>query len=236
VETIIVEMSGAGEAVVPLAGRLYRETEGNPFFLMEIVKALFDTGMIRLEEGTWQGDFAGVSASALPLPATLSETIQARARRLGDSAQDALRLASVLGREFDFELLSASWGRGEEATLEALDNLLRHRLIEETAAGGDRDLAFTHHKIQEVVYQSLPHPRRNHLHAQVAMAIETLYAAELDARVGELAYHFERACLADRSLSERAVIYLLRAGRQAVHQSANQEAIAYFRRDRFLTW
>jgi predicted ATPase len=50
VETLVVEMSGAGEAVVPLAGRLYQETEGNPFFLMEIIKVLFQADRILVEE------------------------------------------------------------------------------------------------------------------------------------------------------------------------------------------
>jgi DNA-binding SARP family transcriptional activator/predicted ATPase len=230
VETIIVEMSGAGDAAVPLARRLYRETEGNPFFLMEIVKALFETDMIRLEEGAWRGDFAQISAGTLPLPPSLSETIEARVRRLEASARDALHLAAVLGREFSFDLLDLAWGRGEEATLVALDDLLRQRLVEETVAVSDTDFAFTHHKIREVVYQSSPRSRRLHLHAQAGTAIETLYAAELQARAGELAHHFERACLADRSLCDKAVAYLLQAGQHAVRQSANLEAIAYYRR------
>jgi predicted ATPase len=130
-EAMVVEMSGAGEAVVSLAGRLYQETEGNPFFLMEIVKALFEIDAIHLEGGAWQGDFAQISEGELPLPAGVSEAIQARVHRLGDNAQEALRLAAVLGREFDFDLLNTVWGRGEGATLEALDDLLRHRLIDE---------------------------------------------------------------------------------------------------------
>ena len=230
VETMIVEMSGAGEMVQPLARRLHRETEGNPFFLMETIKALFEADAVRLVEGIWQGDWARISAGALPLPASVSEVIQARARRLAENEQEAIRLASVLGGEFNFDLLNAAWGRGEEETLAALDGLLRRRLIEEGAAAVDSDFAFTHHKIQEVVYQSLPRPRRLHLHARAGVAIETLYAADLPARAGELAHHFERACLADRSLLEKAATYLLQAGQQAVRQSANQEAIAYFRR------
>jgi DNA-binding SARP family transcriptional activator/predicted ATPase len=225
VETMIVEMSGAGEAVILLAERLFRETEGNLFFLMEIVKALFET-----EEGAWQGDFSRISAGALPLPASVSETIQARVRRLERSVQETLDLAAVLGREFDFDLLNAAWGRGEEATLEALDSLLRHRLVEERDDAGHSDFAFTHHKIQEVVYEGLPHSVRLRLHTRVGMAMESLYAAEPGERASELAYHFERACLADESLCDKAVTYLLQAGQQAVRQSANREAIAYCRR------
>ncbi|MCL7455188.1 MAG: AAA family ATPase, partial [Anaerolineae bacterium] len=230
VEAMIEEMSGAGDAVTPLARRLYHETEGNAFFLIEIVKALFETDAVRLEEGAWHGDFVQISTGALPVPAGVSEAIQARARRLKANAQEALGLAAVLGREFDFDLLTAAWGQGEEATLEALEGLLRHRLVEErdTVTGGD--LAFTHHKIQEVVYEALPRPRRLHWHARAGMAMEAIYSVELEARAGELAHHFERACLKDASLCERAVLHLQRAGEQAVRQSASQEAIAYYRR------
>jgi DNA-binding SARP family transcriptional activator len=230
VETMIVEMSGAGEAVVPLAGRLHRETEGNPFFLMEIVKALFETDVVRLEEGAWQGDFAGISTGALPLPTGVSETIQARARRLDKSVQEALSLATVLGREFDFDLLNAAWGRGEEATLEALDALLRHRLIEESVHAGSSDFVFTHHKIQQVVYEGLTRSHRLCWHARVGTTMEILYAAELRARSGELAYHFERARAVDPTLSGKAVHYFKQAGDRARQAYAYQDATDYYRR------
>jgi DNA-binding SARP family transcriptional activator/predicted ATPase len=230
VETMIVEMSGVGRAVVPLAGRLYRETEGNPFFLMELVKALFEMGALRLEEGAWNGDFCRISTGTLPLPPGVSEAIQARVARLESGAQQVLALSAVLGREFDFELLSAAWGRGEEATLEALDSLLRGRLVEEGALPGARDFAFTHHKIQEVIYDALPRPRRLHWHRRVGKAMEALHVAELEARAGELAHHFERACSAGGPACAKAVAYLLRAGQHSARHSAHQDAIAYYRR------
>ena len=230
VETMIVEMSGADEAVLPLAGRLYEETEGNLFFLMEIVKALFETDLIRLEEGAWHGDFARISEEELPLPASVSEAVRARVQRLEEKAQEAMRLAAVLGRAFDFEVLNAVWDRGEEATLEALDDLLRQRLIDESTDEADADYAFTHHKIQEVVYEELPRRWRQHLHGQVGAAMEALLGDDVGARAGELAYHFEQACLMDQSLSGRAVTFLRQAGQQAVRGSAHQEAIAYYRR------
>ena len=229
VETLVVEMSGAGEAVTPLAERLYHETEGNPFFLMEIGKALFETGAIRIEQGAWQGDFARISEGKLPLPTGVSEIIQARVRRLNDETQEALHLAAVLGREFDFDLLNAVWGQGEEATLEALDDLLRHRLIEEGTGPMGRDYAFTHHKIQEVVYTGIPRRRRQHTHARVGTAMESVYGSEADALAGELAFHFQRGRQLDRSLTEKAIVYLLQAGDQARLAYAHQEAVDHYR-------
>jgi tetratricopeptide (TPR) repeat protein len=229
VETMVIEMSGAGEAVTPLAERLYRETEGNPFFLMEIGKALFETGVVRMEEGVWQGDFARISEGKLPLPAGVSEIIQARVGRLNDEAQEALRRAAVLGREFDFDLLNAVWGRGEEATLEALDDLLRHRLLDEGMGAIGRDYVFTHHKIQEVVYAGMGRRHRQHTHARVGAAMETLYGSKVDALASELAFHFQQGRQSDRSLTEKAIVYLLQAGDQARLAYAHQEAIDHYR-------
>jgi ABC-type oligopeptide transport system substrate-binding subunit/DNA-binding SARP family transcriptional activator len=227
-EAMVVEMSGAGEAVLPLARRLYQETEGNPFFLMEIVKALFETGVVRLEGGAWRGDFARISAETLPLPTGLSETIQVRVRGLSEDAQEALRLAAILGREFDFDLLNAVWGRDKEATLRALDDLLRPRLIDEGTGAMGRDYAFTHHKIQEVVYAAMPRRRRQHAHARIGTAMERLYGIEVEAFAGELAFHFEQGQHVDKTLTEKAITYLLQAGDRARGLYAHQEAIDYY--------
>jgi predicted ATPase/DNA-binding SARP family transcriptional activator len=230
IETIVAAMSGAGEAALPLARRLYQETEGNPFFLMEIVKALFETGVVRLEEGLWKGDFDQISQGEIPLPAGLGETIQARVARLGDDVREALGLAAVLGREFDFDLLNAAWERGEEATLEALDDLLRRRLIEERSGATDHDYAFTHHKIQEVVYAMTPRRRRQHLHGQAGAAMERLYGPRAEKLAGELAYHFEQGRQLDRTLSGKAISYLLLAGDQARGSYLCAEALRYYTR------
>jgi oligopeptide transport system substrate-binding protein len=230
VETMVDEMSRAGEAVLPLARRLYHETEGNPFFLMEIVKALFEMGLVHLEGGVWRGDFTQLSEGELPLPPGASQAIQARVRGLDDQAQEALRLAAVLGREFDFDLLDIVWDRGEEATLEVLDLLLRRRLIEEGTGPLGRDYAFTHHKIQEVIYAGIPRRHRGYAHAQVGAAMEGLYGPDTEALAGELAFHFEQARRHDKSLTDKAITYLLKAADRALGLYAHQEAVDDYRR------
>jgi ABC-type oligopeptide transport system substrate-binding subunit/DNA-binding SARP family transcriptional activator len=230
IEHLVVEMSGAGEAVAPLARWLHAETEGNPLFLMEILKALFEAQRIRLEGGVWRGDFSQISAVDLPLPAGVSETIRARTRWLDDEVLEALRTAAVLGREFDLELLDAVWGRGEEATLEALDVLLRRRLIEEGTGALARDYAFTHHKIQEAVYADLPLRHRQRLHTQAGLAMERLYGPQVGDLAAELAFHFEEGAARAGQLRDKAIQYLLRAGDQARLAQAYQEAADYYRR------
>ncbi|MGC9333427.1 MAG: ABC transporter substrate-binding protein [Anaerolineae bacterium] len=228
VETLVVEMSGRAQAVMPLARRLYEETEGNPFFLIEMIKALFETGLVHLEVGAWRGDFAYVSRTVLPLPAGLSEAIQVRVGRLDEDARQAVQVAAVLGREFDFDLLRAAWQQDDDATLEALDALLRRRFVDEGHGALGRDYAFHHHKIQEVVYAALPLRHRQHLHARAGRAMETLYAPGLEAVAGELAFHFQEARKLDPALTARAIHYLLLAGDQARLAYAHHEAIDYY--------
>jgi ABC-type oligopeptide transport system substrate-binding subunit/DNA-binding SARP family transcriptional activator/Mrp family chromosome partitioning ATPase len=228
VEEVVTEMSGAGEEVLPLAKRLYRETEGNPFYLIETIRGLFDAGSIRREEGVWAGDFAAISEGTLALPASLSEAVEARVQNLSDDAQVAVRLAAVLGREFDFELLNAVWDQGEGATLEALDELLRRRLIDEGVAPKRCDYNFSHNKIQEVIYASMSRRRRQQAHALVATTMENLYRAQAEELAGELGFHFQEGRYHDKTLTGKAIFYRLRAGDRARTLYAHQEAIEHY--------
>lgn len=211
--SLIDQLSGDGAATRTLADRLYRETEGNPFYLIQILRALFETGAIRVEAGRWQADYAALCQDRLPLPASVSEMIAARVGRLSKQTQDAVQVAAVVGREFDFDLLHAAWGHGEDATLAALDDLLRQRLVGDAIAAGSagHDYAFTHHKIQEVIYSGLSRRLRQHLHGHVGTALEQMLGAECGTRAAELAFHFEQAQQLDKELADRAIAYLLQA-------------------------
>jgi ABC-type oligopeptide transport system substrate-binding subunit/DNA-binding SARP family transcriptional activator len=228
VEAVVVEMSGVGDEALPLAKRLYQETEGNPFFLIETVKGLFDTGSILLEGGAWRGDFSGISEGTLALPTSLSEAIQERVQNVNENAREAVRLAAVLGREFDFDSLNAAWGQGEGATLEALDDLLRLRLIDEGNGAKGRDYIFTHHKIREVIYSSMSRRRRQQAHALVGTTMESLYPTQVEELVGELAFHFQEGRRHDKRLTEKAITYRLQAGDRARTLYAHQEAIDHY--------
>jgi ABC-type oligopeptide transport system substrate-binding subunit/DNA-binding SARP family transcriptional activator len=227
-EAIVLEMSGSTDTVALLAHRLYEETEGNPFFLMETVKALFEAGLIDLEGGAWSGDFARISEAELPLPTAVSEAIEARVRQLNESDRQALRVAAVLGREFDFHLLNSAWGQQEEGTLEALETLLRRRFVEEGSGVLARDYVFHHHRIREVVYAGIPLRHRQRLHGRAGKAMETLYAENVEEMAGELAFHFGEAREVEKELAPKAVHYLLLGGDQARLAYAHHEAIEYY--------
>jgi len=209
-------MAGASDSLV---ARIHHQTEGNPFFTLETLRALFEEGRTRLVGGRWVEEAA---LSGLPIPTSVRQTIQLRLERLSPPARKAGAIAAVIGRAFDFDLLERAWGQGEEATLEALDELLRRRLVREGHGPSSRDYEFDHHLVQEVIYQGLHYRRRRRLHRLVGEAMERLYADQPGV-AGELAHHFQQA----REWA-RALPYLLQAGDRARGLYAYREAIDYY--------
>jgi oligopeptide transport system substrate-binding protein len=238
----IQEISGIGKEIIPLARQLHRATEGNPFFLMEIMKALFAGEVLRLEGNKWQGDFKRVAEGRLPLPPSLRQAILSRVKNLDVNVHDALQMAAVLGREFDFEPFCLLCGKSEQDAAGLLEGLLRSRLIEEGSGILGRDYAFSHHKIQEVIYAELPTRSRQQMHARAGAVLERTYTLQTDLPAGadsrqsetifpaELAFHFEQGRLADSRLDQKAIHYLLTAGDQARHIYANREAVDLYQK------
>ena len=211
-------MAGASDALV---ARIYRQTEGNPFFTLETLRALLEEGQVQFVEGRWVEKTA---LSSLPIPTSVRQVIQARLERLSPSVREAVATASVIGRAFDFDVLEQAWGQGEEATLEALDELLRRRLVRESSGPSSRDYEFDHHLVREVIYRGLHYRRRRRLHRLAGQAMERLYAGQPGV-AGELAHHFEHG-----HETEKALAWLVEAGEEARLGYALQEALGYFRR------
>jgi ABC-type oligopeptide transport system substrate-binding subunit len=228
VETMVRELSGNAQAAPPLAVRLCLETEGNPFFLIELLRTLFEAGVIRVDQQTWQIDLSRLHQAGWPLPASVEQAIQMRTARLSRSAREALQYAAVLGQEFDFDALERMWGHGEEATLAALDQLLRRRMLLESSGSLSRDYSFTHKLIQEAVVAGLSRRTRRHLHALAAVALEQTYAGQLADVAGELGFHYRQAQEHDPALAGKAVTYLIMAGDRARNVDMLREAIDYY--------
>jgi DNA-binding SARP family transcriptional activator len=184
----------ASDAIVALLGeRLHEETEGNPLFLLEQVRVLFEEGYLTMsEEGRWRiaserlalpevesgthGSAAGRSISRrLPLPPTVQRVVRQRVGRLSEEDRQLLACAAVIGRRFTFEALRRAAGREMEPTLAGLERLLAADLIRAQAQPAAFD--FTHEKIREVVYEDLMPIRRQELHRRVGEALETIYGA-----------------------------------------------------------
>jgi oligopeptide transport system substrate-binding protein len=225
VTTLLQGVSGRGDDIRPLAQRLYQETAGNPFFLVETIRALFEAGCVQWQDRRWQGDWVEMAGRvALSTPPGVEALIRARVSRLTLATQEALALAAVAGKTFDFDVLEQAWGQGEEAALVAVDELLRCQLIVEGLGPAGRDYAFDHPKVRQVVYAATHHRRQRRFHRLVGRAMEEIYKGRPGV-IGELAHHFEQA----REWA-RALPCLLRAGDEARGLYAYQEAIDYYQR------
>ena len=208
------------ETAGPLADFLFTETEGNPFFLAEMLKSLEENGVLTRQDGRWRADLARLAA--VPLPGSVKTAVARRLGRLSPEARKLAGVAAVLGRACQYELLRAVWPADEEAMLAGLDDLLRAHLLQEE---DEWDYAFTHHKIQEAIYDDLPRHRRLHWHAQAGRAL----LAQEDAQPAQLAHHLAQGAKLDKSLALPAAEALCRAGEQAAAQFAYADALAYFR-------
>ncbi len=223
VSVMIEDMAGGKKDARSLARRLHQESEGNPFYIMELVKSQFERGLITINNDQWQGDFPTICDLPLPLPRKVRSVIRERVNGLGDLSSEGLCRAIILGREFDFDVLQEMWGKDIEETLEVVDTLLRRRLIAEGEGPTARDYVFTHHKIQEVLYEQMPRVRRQHFHALAGAALEKHTEAFAERSVAEIAYHFKVGQILDKAL-----IWYDRAGDQARDRYALDEAKTYY--------
>ncbi len=186
---------------------VYRETEGNPFFVEEVCKALVESGELYYQGGRWHRP----SMAELEIPQSVRVAIQARVSKLPETHQQALRMAAILGRDFDFEALVAASELGEAELIEAVEAAERAQLIE--AAGGVR-FAFVHALVATTLVEGLHTLRRRIMNRQAAAAIEELRPDDYEA----LAHHHGEA-----GNDEQALKYYELAGDQAAEAYANRE-------------
>ena len=213
-----IEATTGVQLTQELSGAIYSHTEGNTFFMTEVIRLLSESGELTAEHaGTPEG---------LRIPQGVREVIGQRLNRLSEQCNDVLTTASILGREFDFKLLVSLKEEGaEDRVLEAVEEALAAHVIEEPPGTMDR-YQFSHALIQETLAQELSTTRRIRLHARIAEGLEELYGEDAETHAAELAHHFAEA-QTSTGITE-LVRYSLLAGERALAIYAYQEALAHF--------
>jgi tetratricopeptide (TPR) repeat protein len=204
-----------------LAETVHRQTEGNPLFVQEVVRYLAEEGLITRKEGRWRP--TKDTALEMSIPGGLRDVIGKRLSLLSPECNQLLAVASVIGREFALETLSAVAGTNEDTLANALKEAMQLSVLEERSQRGLVRYRFTHAFFRQTLYDEIIAPRRIRLHQQVAHSLESLYAKRLEEHAAELAEHFSHSI--DPVDLKKAVQYGELAAKQATDVYAYGEAV-----------
>jgi predicted ATPase/DNA-binding SARP family transcriptional activator len=213
----------AGDAASPELRRIiYERTEGNAFFVVEVLRHLTESGAIA-DTGGAEPD---VATGQRAVPVGVQDVISRRVARLGPATNRLLVTASVLGRTFELDVLQRLSELGEDELLDTLELAVRARVIEE-AAGAAGHYTFSHALIRDSVYGALTKTRRALVHRRAGAALAQEHRLQIEPHLAELAYHFAQAGSSDDVV--KAIQYGTRAGEHAISQLAYEQAAAHFR-------
>ncbi|MDA2937954.1 protein kinase, partial [Acidobacteria bacterium AH-259-A15] len=222
VAKMLVALSGQ-EPPVNLVQVIYKETEGNPFFVEEVFQHLSEEGKLFDEQGQWKLD---LRIEELEVPEGVRLVIGRRLERSSEASRRVLTSASVIGRAFNLELLEALTDIAEDTLLDAIEEAERARLITSTSSDREVRYAFEHELIRQTLVSNLSLPRRQRMHLRVAEALERVYKDNLDKQASDLAHHlYQAGTAADQ---EKTVHYLTLAGEQALEAAAAEDALRHF--------
>ena len=204
-----------------LATLMHARTDGVPLFVEELSRSLLEQGHVGVEGGTLVPRAGMVAAS---VPGSVEAVVRARLDRLDEEAQELLRVASVVGREFERRMLDALFDDAL-AVSDMLAELVAQGLVQQTRVVPEPAYRFRHLLTQVVAYESLLLKQRRGLHQRVGEIIEQRHAGRIEEQLELLAHHFQHGAVA-----AKAIDYLLRAGQRAVHNAALLAAIAHLSR------
>lgn len=203
-----------------LRDALRAETEGNPFFVTEILRDLAETGAIsKRDDGRWR---TPARLHARGLPVSVREVVVRRVERLGAGTRTALDTASILGRDFELDLLSELLGEDPARTFERLAPAVDNALVTDAAGR----FAFTHAIVARTLYEELSPTARALAHQAVGEALERRDDGDPGEQAGEIAHHWTHALAPQNRV--KASYYAQRAGDYALAHLAPDEAVTWY--------
>ena len=208
-----------------LEASMYALTEGNPFFIEEVLKSLLASGEITNREGVWERTLLFGAYTRHPsIPRSVQDVVYQRTKQLSVPARQVLTLAAVAGRRFDLTILQQVTQIDEPHLLVCMKELVAAQLVREETAD---QFSFRHALTREAVYAALLASERRALHRTIAETIERCVfpPSVLDARLVDLGYHFYEA-----GVWSKAAEYGQRAGERALILYAPRAAVEHLTR------
>jgi class 3 adenylate cyclase/tetratricopeptide (TPR) repeat protein len=204
------------EAEDDLAAVVHDQTEGNPFFVSELIRLLAAEHRLAVPD-----------LLAVGVPEGIRHVIGRRLTRLSDATNAVLAAASVQGRDFELDVVARAAGLPAEDVLGLLEEAADARLVSEVSSRPGR-FRFAHALLRETLYDELPTRQRRQLHEQVGAALVELRADDLEAHLAELAHHFWQAARPGRAT--QALAYAKSAGDRAMEVLAYEQAAGQYER------
>jgi DNA-binding CsgD family transcriptional regulator len=208
------------EPSAKLAETVFEKTEGNPFFVEEVLRYLAQIGAIAPGEKGWEVK----DITLVQLPRSVKAVVGERLERLGEEACGVLAWASVAGQEFTLPLLKEVTGQAEEKLLDVVDQAVAARVLIPRAYPGQEAYAFTDEVVRDVLYEGIGPARRRRYHLKMGQGMEKVHARRLEEHYETLARHF----LEGNNL-EKAVEYALQAGDRAASVYSWERAIVQYK-------
>ncbi|UCG08398.1 MAG: tetratricopeptide repeat protein [Desulfobacterales bacterium] len=220
-EKIIKSVIGAVQLPPGLSKFIHARTSGNPFFIEEICLSLNEQGAVAIEKPR---AILTQSLETLRLPDTVQAIIRTRLDRLEPDVKEALRLASVIGKEFSRRIMEKLYAAPTTLS-QALEKLKTLEMIQQTKIVPEGEYSFKHELTQEIAYETLLLQRRKVLHGLVGEAIEEFYSDRLEEQVNLLQHHFNQA-----EKWQKAVHYGCQAAQKATRLSQFHEAVTMYQK------
>jgi len=218
-EALVRNMLRISELHQTFVASIAERTEGNPFFIEEVIRSLIDEQALVPKDGTVH---LTERATMIQIPTTVEDVLMARIDRLEEPTRDLVKIASVIGRSFFYRVLLEVASNVDEID-SRLSYLEEIQILRKRFRMGEVEYRFTHALVQEVAYRFILLTKLKDLHLNVARSIERIFDDRLHEFYGMLAYHYSRG----ESL-EKAEEYLIKAGEEALKSSASNEALYYY--------
>jgi ubiquinone/menaquinone biosynthesis C-methylase UbiE len=201
-----------------VADTLYSTTRGNPFFVVETVRSLTEKGIIKNDSV----DYDRLRSTALP--SSVRALLRQRLEHLEPECVELIGLASIIGPDFDQEVLMGASGLPEENVLNHLETVLKAGLIRERSVHRGFRLEFVDPRLRSIVGDDVSTIRKRKLHNKIAECLEKTYSENLNEHLEEISYHYVEA-----GNAKKAIHFLLLAAQRAASTHAYDEAIRHYR-------
>jgi tetratricopeptide (TPR) repeat protein len=228
VEDLLLSIVPGDRSAASLARRVHREGEGNPHFIVEMIRGFVDERVIEVDDHGFarlRRDIGEITRSGLPLPLSLRHALRERLEPLSDEARRVATVVAIARQEVGLELIRRVTGMDEDELFEVAEELVEAGVVRYRRVGDEERLDISQSGLRDVLLDSVDTAERKRLHRVIGSVLERVWRGRLGPVLEVIAWHFEHG-----DLPAKAYPYLVRAGEHLMSRSLMAEALTAFDR------